>query len=184
MSDWPDLLTRTYDVVRAPVALLDDGVLDRRTPCSEWSVGDLFDHLVAAITMFASAAGAPPADLPENPPLERFDAAVGRNLKSWSAFTDHGATLTLPFGEFPADLVVAMNQLDALVHAWDLSAALGRPTAFPDDLAERAMQTALIRCPQGRGRSFGPEVKTDDASATARLVAFTGRDPAAWDDAR
>jgi uncharacterized protein (TIGR03086 family) len=181
MSDWPDLLARTYDVVRTPVALLDERLLDRPTPCSDWNVGELFEHLVGAIAMFATAAGAPPVqpDITATA-VERFDAAVQRNLAAWSAFTDHGSTLALPFGEFPADLVVAMNQFDSLVHGWDLSAALGLPTELPAGLVDRAMQTAELRVPASRGYAFGPEVTTDDASATAQLVAFTGRDPGPW----
>ena len=181
MSDWPDLLVRTYAAVRTPIAMLDDRLLDRPTPCSDWNAGQLFDHLVGAIVMFGSAAGAGAIEgVPGASPLDRYDAAVERNLAAWSAFTDYGSTLTLPFGEFPAELAVAMNQLDSLVHGWDLSAALGLPTSLPDDLVDRAMQTALVRVPISRGHVWGPEVDTDDPSATARLVAFTGRDPAAW----
>ncbi len=181
MSDFPDLLAHTYDATRTPVALLDGRLLDRPTPCSEWTVGDLFDHIVGAIAMFGTAAGAPPFS-PETgaSPLERYDSAVRRNLAAWSAFTDHSATLTLPFGDFPAELVVAMNQLDSLVHGWDLAAALGVPAALPDDLADRAMQTARVRVPHSRGHAFGPEVATDASDIASRLLAFTGRDPAAW----
>src|SRR3954447_22450239 len=125
MNDWPDLLARTYDVVRAPVALLNERVLDRRTPCADWNLGQLFEHLIGAIDMFGRAAGAPAcAPAPDASPLERYDAAVERNVAAWSAFTDGGTQLTLPYGDFPAELVVAMNQFDSLVHGWDLSAAL------------------------------------------------------------
>jgi quercetin dioxygenase-like cupin family protein len=86
----------------------------------------------------------------------------------------------LPFGEFPAEVVVGMNQLDSLLHGWDLCAALGLPTSFPDDLVDRATQTALITVPPSRGYAFGPEVATDDAAGIARLAAFSGRDPSAW----
>jgi len=180
MTDWPDLLARTYEVVRTPVALLDERLFDRATPCADWTVGEVFEHLVGAIDMFGAAAGAPPAAGGTGSPLERYDAAVRRNLDAWAAFTDHGATIRLPFGEFPSELVVAMNQLDSLVHGWDLCAALGLPTTMPDDLAERGLQTAGITVPRSRGYAFGPEVATDRSDTTSRLVAFTGRDPAAW----
>src|SRR4051794_1896361 len=93
---------------------------------------------------------------------------LSRRSPAWSqsGFSDHGRALTLPFGEFPSDLVVAMNQVDSLVHGWDLAAALGLPTALPDELAERAMQTAHVTVPHSRGHAFGPEVTTDATSAT------------------
>jgi len=180
MTDWPDLLARTYDVVRTPVALLDDRLLERTTPCSNWSIGELYEHLVGAIDMFATAAGAPPAAGDAASLLDRYDVAVRRSLDAWAAFTDHGAALSLPFGEFPSELVVAMNQLDSLAHGWDLCAALGLPTTLPDDLVERGLQTARITVPPSRGHAFGAEVDTDRSDPTSRLVAFTGRDPAAW----
>lgn len=180
MTDWPDVLSRTYAAVRVPVALLDAPLLDRPTPCADWTVGQVFEHLVRAIDMFATAAGAQPADPDTGTPLDRFDAAVRRNLATWAAFTDHGSTLSLPFGRFPSDLVVGMNQMDSLVHGWDLAAALGLPTAIPADLAERALQTAHTSVPPSRGHAFGAEVPVESDDPGARLVAFTGRDPAAW----
>jgi uncharacterized protein (TIGR03086 family) len=179
---WPALLTRTYDLVRQPVALLDAPLLDRRSPCAEWTVGDLFDHVVEAITMFATAAGAP-AEESAAPlsPAARFDAAVARNLAAWRTLADPTATLTLPFGRFPAEQAVAMNQLDTLVHGWDLAVALGMALPIPDDLATAALATAEIRCRrEPRSPARGPELPPRDDSLVERLLALTGRDTAAW----
>ena len=49
MTEWPDLLARTYDVVRDPVALLEEPLLGRPTPCSEWTVRDVFEHLLGTL---------------------------------------------------------------------------------------------------------------------------------------
>lgn len=181
MSDRLDLLARTYDVVRAPVALLDASVLHRPTPCSEWSVQQVFDHLIGAIAMFAGAAGAAaPTEDTDATPLARFEAETQHSLAAWRSHEDPGATLSLPFGEFPADFVIAMNQLDSLIHGWDLAAALGVPMHLPAELAEAAHDTARISVPPSRGHAFGAEVTAPTDDPLARLVAFTGRDPAAW----
>ncbi len=181
MSDWPDLLERSYEMILEPVRLLDDVLFDRPTPCAEWTIGDLFDHMVGAIDMFASASGAAPRDEQvAGSPSGRFDAAAARSLAAWRSSSDPGAMMSLPFGDFPAELVIAMNQLDSLVHGWDLAAALGVPLTIPDDLAHAAMQTARVRVPLGRGRVFGAEVATTSTEPGEVLLAFTGRDPAAW----
>lgn len=185
MTDWPDLLARTYDAVRGPMAQLDDNLLDRPTPCALWTVRELVEHTIGAIDMFAAAAGGPPTASDVGGPVEatvvdRFDVAVARNLAAWRSLADPGATLTLPFGELPADLVAGMNQLDSLVHAWDIGSALGLPVTWPDELSDAAMRTAQVRCPLGRGRVFGAEVSTASPSPGDRLLAFSGRDPAAW----
>jgi uncharacterized protein (TIGR03086 family) len=181
--DWPDLLTRTYDVLRVPVAQLEATLLDRPTPCTQWTMRELVEHTIGAIDMFATAAGtSSPATTAGcgGALVERFDAAVARNLAAWRSLGDPAGTLALPFGELPADLVVGMNQLDSLVHAWDIGSSLGLPVAWPDELSDAAMRTAQVRCPLGRGRVFGAEVATTSTSPAERLLAFTGRDPAAW----
>jgi uncharacterized protein (TIGR03086 family) len=186
VGDWPDLLARTYEVVRAPVAQLDDTLLDRPSPCTRWTVRDLVEHMIGAVEMFATAAEATSSATPvvggpgEGALAARFDAAVVRNLAAWRSLTDPHATLTLPFAELPASLVVGMNQLDSLVHGWDIGSSLGIAVTLPEDLSDVAMQTARVRVPPGRGRAFGAEVRTTSTSSGEKLLAFTGRDPAAW----
>jgi uncharacterized protein (TIGR03086 family) len=181
LAAWPGLLARTYDVVRVPVALLGEPLLDRPTPCGEWTVSNLFEHTVTTLDRFASALGSPACDPVTGTPVERFDAAVARNLAAWGSVTDPEAAVTLPFGSFPAHLAVAMNQLDSLVHGWDLAAALGIPLPMPEDLAEVALQTAEIRCRrEPRAPAWGPEVPPRGDSTQEKLLALTGRDTAAW----
>ncbi|MGH3492943.1 MAG: TIGR03086 family metal-binding protein [Sciscionella sp.] len=184
MTEWPDLLARTYDVVRIPMAQLDDTLLDRPTPCAVWTLRQLVGHTIGAIDMFTTAAGGSPpvpvATSDDGSLVERFDAAVARNVAAWRALADPAATLTLPFAELPADLVAGMNQLDSLVHGWDIGSSLGLRVDWPDELSDVAMRTAQIRVPPGRGRVFGAEVSTASTSPGERLLAFTGRDPAAW----
>lgn len=181
MARWRELLAHTYDVVRQPVTLLDEALLGRPTPCSEWTVEDLFEHVIATLDRFASALDAPEDRASGDTPIERFDAAVVRNLAAWQTVTDPEATLSLPFGAFPARLAAAMNQLDSLVHGWDLAAALGVALPLPDDVAEVALRTAEVRCRmEPRSPVWGPELPARDESAHERLLAMTGRDTAAW----
>jgi len=183
---WADLLERTCDVVRPSIAKLAGASLDRPTPCAEWSLRQLLNHTTAAIEMFAAAAqgGVPAPASPDREvdasPIERFDAAVNLNLAVWRSHAKPAATLTLPFGEFPAEYVAAVNQLDALVHGWDIGVSIGLAVTLPDELSEVAMHMALLRVPNGRGGVFGPEVTTTSTAPGARLLAFSGRDAARW----
>ena len=38
-----------------------------------------------------------------------------------------------PFGELPGSVVINFATIDALCHAWDLSASVGRPIEFPPE---------------------------------------------------
>jgi len=179
-TDGGQLLERTYELVRGPVALLDGVAMDRPTPCHEWGVRELTEHLVGVVNMFASAAGAGAIDNAiDDSPLASFDAAVGRNLAAWRKVSDE-TTVSLPFGTFPAAAAQRINQLDSLVHGWDVAAALGIPFHIPDDLAETALTTARTSVPPSRGHVFGDEIEATTEGLTDRLIAFTGRDPAAW----
>jgi uncharacterized protein (TIGR03086 family) len=174
-----ELLERTYELVRGPVALLDETMLERPTPCARWTAGELVDHLVDAINMFASATGASPVTEDDGLPLVRFEAAARRSLAAWRD-TGEDTSIPLPFGVFPAPVARGINQLDSLVHGWDLAAALGIPFEIPDDLAEAALTTAQISVPPSRGHVFDVEVEPPTERPADRLIAFTGRDPSAW----
>jgi uncharacterized protein (TIGR03086 family) len=148
----------------------------------------VIEHTIGTIDRFGAAAGAPPAAAPvgssaERTLVERFDVAVARNLAAWGSLPDWSATLTVPFGEFPAEVAAAINQLDVLVHSWDIGAAVGVTVALPDDLADVAMRIARVRVPMGRGGVFGTEVPARGSTPSETLLAFTGRDTAAWPSA-
>lgn len=141
------------------------------------------NHLIGAIEMFASAAGASSADERDTrgSVAERFDAATAHNLAAWDALADLEAPLHLPFGTFPAHRVAAINQLDSLVHGWDVAAALELPYVLPDELAEAALPTAEWRCrQQPPSPVWGPERDPRDTTPQERLLALTGRNTAAW----
>lgn len=81
----------------------------------------------------------------------------------------------------PASTLVTMAIGDTIVHAWDLSSALGRPYQMPEDLAEMShglMQQMVTPEVRGLGNVFGEEVPCSaDAPIQDRLVAFSGRQP-------
>ena len=56
MTSWPDLLRTAYQAVRTPISLLDDVVLDRPTPCTEWTAREVLDHLVVSSDGYFSFA--------------------------------------------------------------------------------------------------------------------------------
>jgi uncharacterized protein (TIGR03083 family) len=146
----------------------DDG--DRSTPCPEWSVRDLVDHLVLAPQKFARMTRGEDVD--------------------WSAPTPHEDDPVAAFGAHADELRAALEAdpgaapgpdwqcAEIAVHTWDLATALHRPTADLDpDVAERGlafMRASLNddnRAPAFRAEQPAPE----DADAYARAAAFAGR---------
>jgi uncharacterized protein (TIGR03086 family) len=87
-------------------------------------------------------------------------------------------TLTLPFGQMPAPMVLELLKFDLLVHCWDLATATGQRFDPPADAVEHGLETAkmLISREMRNGDTFAEEVTVRAQSTPIeQLVAFTGR---------
>ena len=155
--------------------------LSKSTPCSEYDVLQLTDHLLNSITQLGGAAG---ADLPDrNTDYSVEEQVVGAARPALDAWHRRGLddTVTLGPNELPATSAVSILTLELLVHGWDYGAATRRPINVAESLADYALGLAKkVINPQTRATvGFDdPVAVPDDAPALDRLIAFTGRDPA------
>jgi uncharacterized protein (TIGR03086 family) len=154
--------------------------LEKQTPCREFDVAGLTDHLMNSITVLGGAAGAEFPERDRTDSVERQVVLAGRPaLDAWKR---RGLDGTVPFGnsEAPATVMAGILSLEFLVHAWDYAAAVGREVKAPDSLTDYVMGLATnVITPQGRTRAgFDDPVDIpDDAGSLDRLLAFTGRRP-------
>lgn len=154
--------------------------LEKQTPCREFDVAGLTDHLMNSITVLGGAAGAQFPDRDRTDSVERQVVLAGRPaLDAWKR---RGLDGTVPFGdgEAPATMMAGILSLEFLVHAWDYAAAVGREVNAPDSLTDYVLGMAYnIITPQGRTRAgFDEPVDIPaDAGSLDRLLAFTGRRP-------
>lgn len=174
--------TRTHNGVRVLQHALDqaadlldhvhDDRLDDPTPCAEWDVATLADHLVAAPANFVTMMRGEQVD---------WSARAPHLTQGWGAeFRVHADDLTHAWHQFegdppvPADFQVA----ELAVHSWDLARALGRPTESLDpEVAHVALDflRASLK-PETRGDAFKAEAEAPvDAGAYDALAAFAGR---------
>ncbi len=153
----------------------------RQTPCSEFNVAQLTDHLLNSITAVGGAVDAelPPRD--ETDSVERQIIAAARPaLDAWHRHGLNGMVMVGP-NEAPAAVMVGVLSIEFLVHAWDYAVATGRDVDAPDSLAEYVLGLAReIILPEGRTNvGFHQPVDVPaDASVLDQLIAFTGRNPA------
>ncbi|MGW7659167.1 TIGR03086 family metal-binding protein [Streptomyces sp. NPDC054756] len=181
-----ELLDRACERAVPVVRGVPDGALAARTPCAEYDVKALVNHLFQVVVQFQRLAVREAADFGETPDLvgsepawrERLAEEARRTAALWSApGAEEGTTGGMGF---PARLVGAMALLDLTVHAWDLARATGQD--FPDCdeavLAELDGAVATLE-PTARARGvFGEPVPAPEgATAFERLLARTGRDP-------
>lgn len=170
----------TLGVLQQVLRGIGDDDLAAQTPCREFDVGALTDHLLNSITLIGGAAGAQLPERDRDASVERQVSAAARPaLDAWHA---RGLDGMVPFGpgEAPAAMMARILSLEFLVHAWDYAAATGQKVDVPDQQPERVLGWAReIITPEGRVRAGfdDPAEVPDDASALDRLLAFTGRRP-------
>ena len=153
----------------------------KQTPCREFDVAGLTDHLMNSITMIGGAAGAVFPERDRGDSVERQVILAARPaLDAWHHRGLDG-TVSVGPNEAPAKMMAGILSLEFLVHAWDYGAATGREVAAPDSLSDYVMGLALdIITPQGRTTAgFDDPIQVpSDARALDRLIAYTGRQPA------
>ncbi len=170
----------TLGVLDGVLKGISDEDLGRQTPCREFDVAALTDHLLNSVTVIGGAAG---ADIPERDPHAPLrDQVLAAARPAVLAWRQRGVDGTVPFGdgEAPAAMMARILSLEFLVHAWDYAAAVGKPVEVPDARSESVLQWAQgIITPDGRVRAgFDDPIEVPaDASALDRLLAFTGRRP-------
>ena len=152
-----------------------------KTPCAEWTVRELLEHMIAVVAGFGSAAGgqaAKPFVLGDDPATP-FDEAASMALAAWRTPGVLDRVVDGGPGPMPGSVLAGINLLDTATHAWDLATATGQPAELPESVAVAALaaQPSIVS-PETRAGRDGPQPAAPPAaSPTARLVAFRGRTP-------
>ncbi len=174
------------------VELIHDDQWELATPCTEWNLRELVEHMTLENRGFAAAArgqtqdsspwterdfGDLRADYAES--AERVVAAFGEpgvlESEFWLPLID-------PARRFPGRQAVSFHLLDYVVHGWDVAASLRQPVDYPDDLVTLVREIADREVPDGPRRlrpnaSFKPAIAEPEASPWESLLAVLGRPP-------
>jgi uncharacterized protein (TIGR03086 family) len=154
-----------------------------RTPCEQWDVRALVNHLVTGNLLFASLVegGERPdrsADHLGADHLRAFRDSVHRVSQAFAAGDVLNGTFPTPFGPAPGVRLVMMRFNELVVHGWDLAVATGQADTLDPRLAEVSLaefETAPV-LPRGHGAPFGAALPPPpDAGPVERLAAFLGR---------
>jgi uncharacterized protein (TIGR03086 family) len=177
--------------LRALLLGVDDDELSGPTPCPDWPVAALLDHLMGLSWAFTQAArkrtDAPGTDEPPPPPsadhlpphwrsrlpvlLEDL-ASAWRDPSAWTGTSRVGG-VTMPAAALGA---VAMNEL--VMHSWDLARATGQEYAVDPRTLEVLIEFLAQGPAEGSPGLFGPVVPVDsEDDLLDQAVALAGRDP-------
>ncbi|MBV8950687.1 MAG: TIGR03086 family protein [Actinobacteria bacterium] len=182
------LLQQVVDETTKVVDNVTPDQLGNATPCTDWTVRDILNHITGGATMFAISAeqGAVPDDVLATliggdnigaDPQGAWAVAAARAMAAFEAPGVLDKIVKLPFGEMPAGVALNIAVFDVLTHAADIARATGQ-TLDETDLVETALT-------MGR-QMIGPELRQPgifddeqpagaDAAPVDRLLAFAGR---------
>lgn len=146
--------------------------LDKPTPCEDWNVSELLDHLIATPGQFLASLRGEKVDWAAPlPHIEDSWGAVFRRdadalARAWNELE----------GEPPSPPEWQITEF--AVHTWDLATAIGWPVGSLDpevaEIGMAFMQRSLGE--ENRVPFFGPEqVAPEGSSAYDQLAAFSGR---------
>jgi uncharacterized protein (TIGR03086 family) len=155
---------------------LDESHMALPTPCEDFTVAALLDHLFGSIASIGKSLGVTVVDQPAAMPEVRIADAAQATLEAFRGNGTDG-TLDMGFAELPATMVANILNLELLVHAWDFATATGQELNVSPALSDYVLGLARNTIsPQMRGKSFAAETLVDESAASMeRLVAFTGR---------
>lgn len=173
-----DDLARVLDEYDRMVAGIETDQWDAPTPCTEWNVRALVDHVINGNLMFAGALREDePRTVDRSNMVRAFRAGSADLLAGFRLPGVLDKTVHLSFADVPGSVAVHFRTIECMVHGWDLARAIGAKPDFPVELVEREIDHARAALagfpPDG---PFGPsQPVADDAPALDRLAALMGR---------
>ncbi|WP_158726598.1 maleylpyruvate isomerase N-terminal domain-containing protein [Tomitella fengzijianii] len=181
-----------------PVALLERAVSYTRgalqsagddpsapTPCSEWNLGRLLEHMSDALDAFIEASAGvvdihPRAGCggdaagPVGARVEALRCKACDLLGAWSAAGTRNVRLA--DADLDPGLLLRAGALEIAVHGHDVAATGPPGPALPEPLARDLLPTArLLVTPGDRGVRFGPQLRPATSAPSAVLLGFLGR---------
>jgi uncharacterized protein (TIGR03086 family) len=183
--------TPAVTTMRGLVAAVSDDQLTAPTPCPDYTVGDLVEHVGGLAIAFTGAArkqpvpgseegGSGDASRLEPGWRERIDRDLADLAEAWRDPAAYEGEATAGGVTMPGPIAASVALNEVVVHGWDLATALGRPfEAAPADVEACMAFAEPFSTPETadqRGDAFGPVVPVaDDASPLVRLLGMMGR---------
>lgn len=171
-----DCASVTLAACQAVLRRLIEDDLTRPTPCAEYTVGEVGQHVVRSMALLASVVSAADKSTMAGSLEEQVTVSAEAALATWRR-RGLGGSVAVGRSTLPASLAVEIIPLELLVHGWDIARATGSGIDVPPEVAGYVLGRAReLVTPDKRGRSFAAESPAGpEATVLERLIAFTGR---------
>ncbi len=161
--------------------------LDRPSPCEDWTVRTVADHLLGTAEAMRRVGAGEALD-PQDPwgtsgghLRDSWRDDLGDLLQRWATAWSQAEAWEgdAMDGAVPRSQVGDMGYVEVVLHGWDLAAGSGQEVTYSDAALEHALEVMGEIGEQGRSmHAFGTEVPVgDDAPLLDRVLGASGRDP-------
>ena len=165
---------------RQIIANVKSDQMSASTPCGEWDVKALIDHIIQGTMVFAGTlAGEEPGTAGGGSPAEVYRSSAEKVLEEAMKPGEMEKKYETPFGEMSGGEFMFGAFMDNLVHGWDLAKATGQNTDLNEGHAQAVFEAfAPMMDGMRQGGAFGPEVSVpEDAGVQHRMLGMMGRQP-------
>lgn len=179
-----DQLSYILPALTSLVDRIDPAQLDDPTPCAEFTVHDVLDHMFVGGSTFAYSFKGEEAPAIQAPavsgrvPAAELRVAMDGLLEAVKSPGATERTISAPIGDVPGEVFARFVAFDGLMHCWDLATATGLTFEVPPSVVDAVDQFARAALsPEMRdGDTFKDEtVAPQGATTLQRLAAFSGR---------
>ena len=162
------------------------------TPCPEWDVRALVNHVLVGTRMSIHVLDGMPRDeviaqldddllADDVDPVDRFVSLADQMVARFSGPGGLDGIVAHPGGDFPRSMFVGFRVADGAVHAWDLACAIGADAALDAALVQFLWDDAEPRVDMLVGSGMfgdGPSGSVDEAAPLqVRYLDLVGRRP-------
>ena len=187
-SDLPVLHEKALADTRRYVAGVKDGQWRDPTPCTEWDVRALLNHIVSENMWVAPLVAGQSVeeigdrfegDVLGEDPLASYEASAADAARAFNSPGAMGASCAVSYGPVPGEVFAGHRLIDVVVHGWDLAKATGQDTSLEGALIEACLSIAEPQAQLLRASGmFGGDVEVPPgADDQTRLLALLGRRP-------
>jgi uncharacterized protein (TIGR03086 family) len=186
MADVRDLFVKASKNYENAVHQIRDDQWHLPTPCTEWDVRALMQHLVnEQLWVRPLLEGMTIAEVGDrfdgdnlgNDPIAAWDAAAEDARDAVQGLKNLQSTTHLSFGDFPAQEYLDQMTFDLHIHGWDLRTGIGAETALDDELTSYLMPWAEVAMKgyEQAGATAAPPPIPNGSSEHTKILALSGR---------
>ena len=167
----------------ASTAMVTPHLLSRPTPCADWDLAMLLDHVADSAQVLDEAISAGRVDAHVVPagsdPILRLRGRLDALLASATAARPPDRPVAILDRELTASMVAVTGAIELAVHGWDIASACGSDRPVPPGLADVLLVSArsLVSARTRPGLFADPVALPGPASVSDEFIAFLGRNP-------